>query len=284
MAAAATAGQGYGTGTRVGRYRIGWLIGQGAASQIYVARDERRQRDVAVKVITEPGGLAGQLMRVRREVRTLGGVRHPNVLRVHGGGQHEGRAYLVTDYATGGSLEERIRGGQLPVARSLSVLAGIARGLDHLHSLGIVHGDVKPANVLFAAGDRPLVADFGVARLPPASPLETPVLRDLTTLVGTPYYMSPEQIRGSKLSGATDQYALAVVAYRLLTGRLPFEARYSPDVMHMHLLQRPRPASKVNPALPEAVDAVLERGMGKDPGDRWDRCAQLVGAIAGLLG
>jgi eukaryotic-like serine/threonine-protein kinase len=272
-------GNSYTSGTRIGRYRIGWLIGRGACSEIYVAVDERRQLDVAIKVITEPGPLRSHLTRLGREVRTLAEVGHPNVLRVHEFSHYAGLAYLVTDYAPGGSLEDRLGRTLLPISTALSVLGGVAAGLDHLHGLGIVHGDIKPANILFGSAGLPLVADFGVARLPPA-PRETPMLRDLTTFMGTPHYMAPEQVRDSPVTPATDVYSLSVLAYRLLTGQLPFVAESSLDVMHMHLLSEAHPASEVRPDLPFTVDSVLAKGMAKDPGARWEACTQLVGELA----
>lgn len=269
-------------GERVGRFRVGWLVGIGATSEVYVATDERQRRDVVLKLISVAGSAQDELRRLQREVAVLAAARHPNVLRVYECGQLSGRAYLITDFAEGGSLEMRLRGTRAATPEAMRLLTGMAAGLDHIHALGIVHGDVKPANVLLTSGARPLLADFGIARLPSQySGVTQP--RHSAHPLGTPLYMSPEQVRNEGLTPASDVYSTAVVAYQLLSGRLPFEAEVSADVMYMHLTATATPASAVGPNLPPALDDVLAKGMAKSPDDRWSRCSEMVAAITTAL-
>ncbi|HEX6487422.1 MAG TPA: serine/threonine-protein kinase [Candidatus Dormibacteraeota bacterium] len=270
-------------GEQVGRFRIGWLVGTGATSEVYVANDERDRRDIVLKLIraTSPGD--EHLRRLQREVEALATAEHPNVLRVYECGQLRDHAYLVTDFAAGGSLDARLRSAQPTTAQALRLLTGIAAGLDHVHGLGIIHGDVKPANVLLTARARPLLTDFGIAHLPSWSSSAS-AAREPAHPVGTPFYMSPEQVRCEPLDRPSDVYSFAVLAYQLLSGRLPFSAEVSADVMYMHLASPPPPLSTVSPALPAQLDAVLEKGLAKPAGDRWSSCSEMVAAIAIGLG
>lgn len=270
-------------GEQVGRFRIGWLVGTGATSEVYVANDERDRRDVVLKLIraTSPGD--EHLRRLQREVDALATAEHPNVLRVYECGQLRDHAYLITDFAAGGSLDARLRKAMPTTSQALRLLTSIAAGLDHVHGLGIIHGDVKPANVLLTDRARPLLTDFGIAHLPsqrsdPSGPQEQ------AHPVGTPFYMSPEQVRGASLEQPSDVYSFAVLAYQLLSGRLPFSAEVSADVMYMHLASAAPPLSTVSAGLPEPLDAVLEKGLAKAPGDRWESCSAMVDAIADGLG
>ncbi|HEX5854094.1 MAG TPA: serine/threonine-protein kinase, partial [Thermoanaerobaculia bacterium] len=208
-------------GTVLGRYRLLERAGFGGMSEVWKAEDGTLKRTVAVKVILGPVA-ADSAFRERflREARLVAGLEHPNVLPVfdYGTATLDGDevSYLVMPLVAGGSLKGRVS-GPVPPALAVAWLSAIASALDHAHAKGILHRDVKPGNVLMDSQGRPLLADFGLAR-------STDVSSGLTatgTVLGTPLYMAPEQATGAALSGRADQYALAVIAFELLAGRVP---------------------------------------------------------------
>lgn len=256
------------------------MLGHGSSSEVYVARDDKLKRDVVLKLVLESSPLRHQVVRLAREMRVLGKVTHPNILPLYAYGKHAGHTYQITAYADGGSLEDRLGSGVLPLDDALGVLRGLASALDHVHPLGVVHGDVKPANVLLTSDLQPLLADFGVARLPRRAAQETPLLRDFETLVGTPLYMAPELVRGSAASPASDLYALGVLAFQLVSGRLPFLGTDAAAVLHEHLHTEAPLLTSVAPELPRRLDAVFARALAKAPEQRWATCTELVDALA----
>jgi serine/threonine protein kinase len=195
-------------------------------------------------------------------------------------GELEGTPYMIVEYVPGGSLNDRMKsGGRFGREYSLRLLDGIGEALDHAHGLGIVHRDVKPANVLLDAGGNPILADFGLAKLLQHSSLKTAT--GVTT--GTPAYMSPEQVMGAAVGPAADTYALATMAYELLAGALPFEAEGVLELLYAHVHRQPPPASSRNHELGPAVDAALARGLARDPAQRWESSAALVAALREAL-
>jgi eukaryotic-like serine/threonine-protein kinase len=271
------------TGTVLGRYRLLEKAGVGGMSEVWKAEDETLKRTVAVKVILGPVA-ADSTFRERflREARLVAGLEHTNVLPVFDYGTATVDAaevsYLVMPLVSGGSLKGRVAG---PVAPALAVswLSAIAAALDHAHSKGILHRDVKPGNVLMDSQGRPLLADFGLARSAEVSS----GLTATGTVLGTPLYMAPEQATGAPLDGRADQYALAVIAFELLAGRVPFSAESPLAVLHQHVVMPPPPLSSVLPGTSVAVDAVLARGLAKKPEDRFGSCGAFVAALCAAL-
>ena len=272
------------TGTVLGRYRLLEKAGVGGMSEVWKAEDGTLKRTVAVKVILGPVA-ADSTFRERflREARLVAGLEHPNVLPVfdYGTATIDGDdvSYLVMPLVAGGSLKGRVA-GPVPPALAIAWLSAIASALDHAHGKGILHRDVKPGNVLMDSQGRPLLADFGLARSAEVSS----GLTATGTVLGTPLYMAPEQATGAALSGRADQYALAVIAFELLAGRVPFSAQSPLAVLHQHVTSPPPPLSSVLPGTSPAVDAVLSRGLSKEPADRFSSCGAFVAALGTALG
>ncbi len=266
-------------GTRLGQYEVQDFIGQGAMGLVYRAYHAQLQRTGAVKVLQGIAPDADSTARFRHEAQAIAQMRHPNIVNVYDFGEHDGTPYMIIEYVPGGSLANRLSQGQLDPAAALKYLRGIASGLDYAHGLGIVHRDVKPANVLLEKDDTPVLADFGLAKLLQGSSLKS--MTGVTT--GTPAYMAPEQVTGSKVGPAADRYALATIAYEMLTGVIPFDGEGLMELLYAHVHREPSPPSARNHSLPARVDAVIMRGLAKDPAARWDSCTAMVDALSAAL-
>jgi serine/threonine-protein kinase len=271
-------------GTVLGRYRMLERAGLGGMSEVWKAEDETLKRTVAIKVILGPVAQDPTFReRFLREARLVAGLEHPNVLPVYDYGSStvdgEDVSYLVMPLVAGGSLKGRIT-GPIPPSLAVAWLAAIASALDHAHAKGILHRDIKPANVLMDSQGRPLLADFGLARSSDA----TSGLTATGTVMGTPLYMAPEQATGGKLDGRADEYALAVVAFELLSGRVPFIADSPLAVLHQQVTAPPPPLSTVLPGSPAAADAVLAKALAKKAEERYGTCGAFVRALGEALG
>jgi hypothetical protein len=263
-------------GTRVGRFVIHEYVGQGDLGLLFRARGPNAG-SVAVKVLRS---LSSATVRTRFLVLAgrLGGIRHPNLVPVFDFGDHHDTPYLVLQYVPGGSLADLLRASRISQPTVLWVLRGIAAGVDHAHRSGLVHGALKPQQVVLDDDDRPLVTDFGLATL------RWPRPDGVTVVVpeANAAYTAPELVTGGQPTAAADRYAYATIAYELLTGRTPFQGEPH-DVMNAQLDAEPAAPSSVNPALTPALDAVLLRGLAKDPRSRWPSCAEMAEALAGAI-
>jgi serine/threonine protein kinase len=273
-------------GSRVAGYLLADLVGVGGMAVVFRARDEGLDRTVALKVLA--GNLAGdQAARERftREARTVANVEHPHIIPVYAAGQADGLLYIAMRFVDGADLHALIRrDGPLPPRRAAAFVSGMASALDAAHAVGVVHRDVKPANVLVdARPGRPehgYLTDFGVARVMRS----TGGLTIAGQFIGTPNYGAPEQISGAAVDGRTDQYALACVTYELLTGSVPFKREDPMMVLFAHAHAEPPLLTAARPDLPEAVDAVLARGLAKRPDRRFDSCGDFADALRDALG
>ncbi len=268
-----------GTGTKLGQYEVQDFIGQGAMGLVYRAYHAQLARTGAVKVMQAIAPDSDSIARFRREAQAIAQMRHPNILNVFDFGEHEGMPYMIVEYVPGGSLANRLNQGHVDQAAALKYLRGIAAGLDHAHGLGIIHRDVKPANVLLEKDDTPVLADFGLAKLLQSSSVKS--MTGVTT--GTPAYMSPEQVTGGQVGPPADRYSLATIAYEMLTGAIPFDGEGLMEVLYAQVHREPPLPSARNSALSSQVDAVVMRGLAKDPAARWESCTAFVDALAAAL-
>jgi len=266
------------------RYAISRHIANGGMASLWAAEDCVLGRNVAIKVLARH--LAGDpenARRFEREARAAARVSsHPNVVTIYDVGEAEGRAFIVMEYLSGGSVADAVRAaGERGVSRPEAVawLRDAAAALDAAHGLGIVHRDIKPANLLLDDRRRALVADFGIARLATEGTMTT-----TGQLLGTAAYLSPEQALGEPATAASDIYSLAVVGYELLTGTRPFRAEHFAAQARQHVDAVAPPASERDGGLSRAVDPVLARGLAKDPDERWLSATAFVDALERAVG
>ena len=254
-------------GQSLGRYHILEQLGEGGMATVYKAYDTRLEKDVAIKVILPSQQHSEKfLKRFKRKSRALAKLSHPNIVTVLDSGEHEGMPFLVMEYVAAGTLKRKL-GQPLNWQDAAETLAPVARALDHAHSHHIVHRDVKPSNILLTDEGRPMLSDFGIAKM-----LEGEETADLTGTgmgVGTPEYMAPEQVTGKAVDQRADVYALGIVFYEMLTGRKPFRADTPMAVLYKQVHDPlPRPTRFV-PALPQGVERVLLKALAKDPAYRY---------------
>jgi serine/threonine-protein kinase len=252
-----------------GRYHILQLIGRGAMSTVYLGWEPALARRVAIKVLAP--SLEEQLEdreRFRREARIAAQLEHHNIVPVYAFERVGGVTYAVMRYVAGESLAHRLeREGPLAPEETRRILADLADALDCVHRHGVIHRDLKPANVLLDdATGRAMLTDFGVATLVTSDHSRS----EMTRRFGTPHYMSPEQALGEPdCDGRSDLYALGVLGFQLLTGRLPFDGASPRDVAAQHVAREAPPVTRYAPEVPEALARAIARCLAKDPRDRW---------------
>jgi eukaryotic-like serine/threonine-protein kinase len=252
-----------------GRYRLQTKLSATTMAEVWLADDAELQRQVVVKLLArgaDPG-------RFEREARAVAALADPHIVRLFDFGDDR-RPYMIFEYLTGGSLEDRLAAARtLPNAEVERIARGVAQGLAHAHQQGVVHRDLKPGNILFDAEGRAKVADFGIARVQ-----GTDTLTDAGTILGTVSYMSPEQVRGEPATSASDVYSFGVILYRLLAGRLPFEAESPMELAVLHRDAVPPPLGTVENT---RLAAVAMSALAKEPADRPADGSALVGQLEG---
>lgn len=258
-----------------GRYRLLQRLGSGGMAGVYKAEDLLLGRLVAVKILHE--GLTSDstfLESFQREAHAAANLSHPNIVTVHDIGQDGARYYIVMEYVEGRTLKDIIReqtqmGRLMPINRALDLTIQVCAGIGYAHRAGIVHCDVKPHNVLVSPDDRVKVTDFGIARaMSEASAFRTGLAW------GTPQYFAPEQAAGQAPTPASDVYAIGVMLFEMLTGRLPFEADSPAGYANKHLHAAPPLVSELNPAVPPQLEEIVHKVLGKDPVTRYRTAGQ----------
>jgi eukaryotic-like serine/threonine-protein kinase len=263
------------------RYSGARLIGHGGMGDIYLAVDRELGRHVAIKVLDERFADDEHLRRrFRREALAAARLSgHPHVVTIHDIGEWGGRPFIVMEYLPGGTVAERAGSGLVRPTEAMQWLSQVAEALDAAHELGVVHRDVKPANLLFDARGKIVVGDFGIARVAG----ETTGVTAAGTVLGTAGYLAPEQALGEPATEASDRYALAVVAYELLTGGRPFARSSTTAEAAAHLHESVPRASVRGVGLPRRIDDVFERALAKDPADRYPSAASFVAELREAL-
>jgi serine/threonine protein kinase len=276
------------TGKRLGNYRVLAAQGQGGMAKVYKGYQPLLDRYVAIKVLS-PRFAADEEFRARfqREAAAIARLRHPNIVQVYDFGIEGPIHYMVMEFIAGDTLKTRIRaaralGERLSRGEILTVLRGVAAGLDHAHAREIVHRDVKPANIMLRIEENgggagtftPVLTDFGVAKI-----LEGVQFTGTGMTIGTPDYMAPEQGDSKPISYRADLYSLAVILYEMLSGELPFTADTPVAVLLKHMSDTPASIRTRAPDLPATLDAVLDRALAKRPEDRYPSGAALVQAL-----
>jgi len=279
---------GFEPGSRIAGYVLEEQVGAGGMAVVFRAHDVRLDRQVALKILA-PAFAADQAFRQRfiRESRAAAAVDDPHIIPVFEAGEADGVLFIAMRYVRGGDVRSLLmESGPLPPARVAEIISQVSSALDAAHERGLVHRDVKPANMLLDSrpgSGRPAhvyLSDFGLSK----GTLSTSGLTSTGTFLGTLDYISPEQIEGKPVDGRADQYALACAAFELLTGTPPFRRAEAMAVMYAQLSEPAPAVSSRRPDLPRAVDAVFAQAMAKAPGDRWARCQEFAGALRASLG
>ena len=262
-----------------GRYAIEREIGAGGMATVYAAHDLRHRRPVAIKVLRPELASALGAERFLQEIETSANLRHPHILPLFDSGDADGMLYYVMPLVTGESLRARLmRERQLPVDEALQIAREVAGALDYAHSQGVIHRDIKPENILLESGHA-VVADFGIARV--VSTVKGSTLTQAGTSVGTPQYMSPEQISGEKtLDGRSDLYSLACTLYEMLAGQPPFIGPTLERLYYQQLMETPPTITRFRVPMPAHVVSALRRALAKSPADRFSTTGAFALALS----
>ncbi|HEV3472973.1 MAG TPA: protein kinase, partial [Actinomycetota bacterium] len=260
----------------LGRYRITREIATGGMGTVYVARDERLNRDIALKVLAATLLVDDNLVeRFRREARAVAALSHPNIANVFDYGEEDGRPIIAMELAAGRDLARILREfGPLDPDRATRVAAQVCAALGHAHAAGIVHRDIKPANVIVSDEDEVKVTDFGIARATGDEKLTV-----TGSVMGTAHYISPEQAGGGSVTAASDIYSAGIVLYEMLTGAVPFTGDSLMAVALRHLNDSVPPPSAARPGIPPQLDDVVARATAREPRDRYRDASEMALAL-----
>jgi serine/threonine protein kinase/Tfp pilus assembly protein PilF len=261
-----------------GRYAIERELGRGGMATVYLAREHKHDRQVAIKVLHRELGASLGADRFLREIGIVARLSHPHIVPLIDSGDAGGMLYYVSPFVPGGSLRDRmVHEQRLPVSDTLRIAQEVGTALDYAHRGGFVHRDVKPENILFNDGQA-VLADFGVARAYTASPSE--LVTEAGMALGTPAYMSPEQASGDRDVGVqSDVYSLACVVYEMLAGEPPFSAANARAVLMKQVLDTPRPIRTLRPEVPASVERSLNRALAKEPANRYSHASEFTAAL-----
>src|ERR671937_1291350 len=257
-----------------GRYKIEEPLGVGGSAQVYLARDQSLNRDVAIKVLDPEAAADGNLRRMFvKEARALAQLSHPNIVAVYDVGELDDSPFIVMEYLGGGSMKQRIEQmGPLKTGDAVRIAIEVANGLAFAHSKGIVHADLKPSNILFDANDTAKICDFGIARTPQED-------GDSPQLYATAMYIAPERVEGKQASVQSDVYGLGLILYEGLVGKPPFTSTNAGVLLRDHAIRQPVPPSHVRPSLPRELDSVVLKALAKQPSLRYQKASDFASAL-----
>lgn len=266
------------TPSQIGRYRVVRLLGRGAMGVVYQAHDPVIDRSVAIKLLRidllDGSDRTEFLSRFQREAQAAARCAHPNIVAVFDFAMHNGDPFLAMEYVEGVSLADRLRQqGKMPAEQAVQIMRQVLDALASAHAVGVVHRDVKPANMLLLPGDRVKMTDFGIARL------ESSELTQHGVVVGTPSYMSPEQCRGDTVDARSDLFSAGAVFYELLTGERAFGRGNASQVIYRLMNEVPPAIATDHPAIPRGLAIVLRRALAKTPQERFASAAAMAAAL-----
>jgi eukaryotic-like serine/threonine-protein kinase len=261
----------------LGRYQVEKELGKGAMGVVYLGRDPKINRVVAIKTMALSQEFdADELTEVKerffREAETAGRLNHPNIVTIYDAGEEHDLAYIAMEFLKGKDLTSRTKGNALlPAKTVLEIIAKAADALDYAYTQNVVHRDIKPANIMYDEEKGEIkVTDFGIARITDSSKTKTGMV------LGTPSYMSPEQLSGKKVDGRSDLFSLGVTMYQLLAGQLPFQADSMATLMFKIANEAHAPVTLFRGELPASIDTAIEKAMQKDPEQRYQRGAEFA--------
>src|SRR5579863_3514528 len=264
----------------IGRYQITRELGRGAMGVVYLAIDPTIGRNVAIKTIklsdvNDPDERAKLRERLFREARSAGILSHPGIVTIYDMEAQDDTAFIAMEFVDGPTLDQLLSKREpLAPERLMSILRQTAAALDYAHAKGIVHRDIKPANIMIASDGAVKITDFGIAKVTTSQQFT-----QTGTILGTPNYMSPEQVQGLAVTGRADQFSLAVIAYEMLTGERPFTGEHLTTVVYKIVAEEPPPVQRLNPTLGPQIDAALRRGLLKKPEARYSSCSEFVSGL-----
>ncbi|MDR3700873.1 MAG: serine/threonine protein kinase [Candidatus Sulfopaludibacter sp.] len=270
---------------RIGRYKIVRELGRGAMGVVYHAIDPNIGRPVAIKTIRLADVANGEEQkrlreRLFREARSAGMLSHPGIVTIYDVEEQDGVAYIAMEYVDGPTLDQ-VLSGPTPITPEgmFSILAQTAAALDYAHGKSIVHRDIKPANIMIAGDGTAKIADFGIAKITTSEQFTM-----TGSIVGTPHYMSPEQVQGQAVDGRSDQFSLAVIAYEMLTGEKPYTGEHLTTVVYKIVAEEPVAPHRVNPSLSAGIENVIRKGLSKKADQRYATCQEFVEALEKACG
>jgi len=267
---------------KIGKYQITEILGKGAMGIVYKALDPDITREAAIKtirfdLITEESDREELMKRFIREAQAAGKLVHPNIITIYDVGREEDLTYIVMQYIEGPSLQKMITSGdKFTPQEVIQLMNHLCDALEYAHQEKIVHRDIKPANILIDKTGKPFIVDFGVARV------ETSTLTQTGATIGTPSYMSPEQIMGEKADNRSDIFSLGVILYELLAGKKPFEGDSITTVFYKIINEEPLSIGEVKKDLPKGFEHILSKALSKDPKNRYQTCSQLAADLNAL--
>jgi serine/threonine protein kinase len=268
------------TGATLGKYRLVEKLGQGGMAQVYKAYQPDLERYVAIKILhPHLTGDAEFIARFQREARAIAALEHPHIVRIYDFDTDGDLAFIVMEYLSGSSLKARLREAScrneyLPLDQVQQIISALADALDYAHRHGVIHRDIKPSNVLLTNDGRPVLTDFGIARM-----IDVTAITGSDGTLGTPAYMSPEQARGEPGNARSDIYALGVMLYQLCTNHLPFDADTPYAIILKHLTAPLPPPRSLRPDLPDALERIIFKALAKDPDERYPTAGEMARAL-----